>query len=131
VKLFSFLNRDKPNRKSPPIRTVTPPAVARAERLQRDAGQTGSHQADQSHQEIRTITSEIDPAFEDTGSLALTQDNPVGGNPYDTHSWELDPNEGMRRVDDTKAHRSKAPKSPKRSKDQSNPYDTIVGRKGW
>ena len=45
-------------------------------------------------------------------------------NPYETHSWEMDPDEGLRRVEDQSMVNRKKPKG-----DADNPYDTIIKKK--
>ena len=134
MKWFRFLKGKRGKRPLPPIRTVQEPGAARAERLAREAGKArGGKKARRAH-EIRTTPKpqDIDPIFADTGSLELANDTgEQGDNPYDTHTWRLDAEEGLRRVDDSKAIRNKSDRSPRKSKDQGNPYDTVVGRKGW
>jgi len=134
MKWFGFLKRNKEKRPLPPIRTVQEPAVARAERLAHDAEKARGREKPRSVHEIRTTQKpeDIDPIFADTGSLALVRETSVEGeNPYDTHTWRQDPEEGLRRIDDSKAIKSKSERTPRKSKDKNNPYDTIVGRKGW
>ncbi len=68
-----------------------------------------------------------DPVFEDTGSLALKDESMQDeANPYDTASWELDQDKGLRRVEDDKTV------SKERGKvEANNPYNTGTFRKGW
>ena len=47
-------------------------------------------------------------------------------NPYDTASWELDLDKGLRRVEDDKTVTRERGKS-----DANNPYNTGAFRKGW
>jgi len=131
MKWFGFLKRSKKKRPLPPIRTVQEPGLARAQRLEREARDAkksrGAHQ-------IRTTPKpeDIDPIFADTGSLELARETDGHrDNPYDTHTWCQDPDEGLRRVDDSKAIRNKSDRTPRKSKEKGNPYDTVVGRKGW
>jgi hypothetical protein len=70
---------------------------------------------------------EPDPIYEDTGTLSLKDENVQDeANPYDTASWELDLEQGLRRVEDDKTvtrDRGKA--------EANNPYNTGAFRKGW
>jgi len=67
------------------------------------------------------------PIFADTGSLAIKEEKPdERANPYDTSSWELDPDQGLRRVDDDKTVRRDRGKT-----EADNPYNTGAFRKGW
>jgi hypothetical protein len=134
MKWFKFLKRSKGNRPLPAIRTVQEPGVARAERLAREADSARVADDARAQHEIRTTPKpeDIDPIFADTGSLALAREtNEEGENPYDTHTWRKDPEEGLRRVDSSKAIRNKSDRTPRKSKERNNPYDTVVGRKGW
>ncbi|MDH3512598.1 MAG: hypothetical protein OER85_17265 [Gammaproteobacteria bacterium] len=134
MKLFRFLKGRKAKRPLSPIRTVQSPGAARADRLAREARAAQAAKNAATRHEIRTTPKpeDIDPIFADTGSLELSRDRGAGAdNPYDTATWRHDPDEGLRRVDDTKAIRNKADRTPRKSKDKTNPYDTIVGRKGW
>jgi hypothetical protein len=74
----------------------------------------------------RTVP-EPDPIFDDTGTLSLKDENVQDdANPYDTASWELDLDKGLRRIEDDKTvtrDRGKA--------DANNPYNTGAFRKGW
>lgn len=122
MKIFEFFRRQKGAGKSPlpPIRTVRPPAEARAERrarLTKELQETGEY----------AVLSESENEFMDTGSLEIQRDSDDLDNPYQTHSWEMDPDEGLRRVEDLKnVNRKKSKASP------DNPYDTFVGKKkGW
>ena len=108
--------------------------MARAERLAREANAARGAKKARAVNEIRTTPKpeEIDPIFADTGSLALARETGGSGdNPYDTQTWHQDPEEGLRRVDDSKAIRNKTDRTPRKSKEKGNPYDTVVGRKGW
>jgi hypothetical protein len=133
MKWLRFLKRSKGKRPLPPIRTVQSPGQARAARIAQEAKKVRAADSARAGHQIRNTPSpdEIDPIFADTGSLELTSDSVEGDNPYDTQTWRQDNDGGLRRVDDTKAIRNKADRTPRKSKDQSNPYDTIVGRKGW
>lgn len=70
---------------------------------------------------------EPDPVFGDTGSLELREERTQErANPYDTSSWQLDPEQGLRRVDDDKTvRRDRGHAEP------DNPYNTGAFRKGW
>ncbi len=122
MKIFEFFRRQRITGKSPlpPIRTVRPPGEARAERrarLTKELEETGAF----------AVLSEPEDPFMDTGSLEIERDSDDMDDPYQTHSWEMDPDEGLRRVEDLKNVNRKKPKgSP------DNPYDTIVTKKkGW
>ncbi len=77
-------------------------------------------------QEIRNVP-EPDPIFSDTGNLAISDENlDDEANPYETASWELDQEKGLRRVGDDKTV------TPDRGKaDETNPYNTGAFRRGW
>ena len=133
MKWLRFLQGNKEKRPLPPIRTVQAPGAARAERLARETTEAGAGKKT-GRNEIWTTPrpEDLDPVFADTGSLELARETSGrGDNPYDTHTWRRDPEEGLRRVDDSKAIKNKSDRTPRKSKDQSNPYDTMIGRKGW
>lgn len=69
---------------------------------------------------------EPDPIFADTGALAIKEDLDDAANPYDTASWSLDPDKGLRRVDDDKTVRRDRGKA-----EADNPYNTGAFRRGW
>ena len=70
---------------------------------------------------------EPDPVFDDTGTLSLTDESmQEEANPYDTASWELDQEKGLRRVEDDKTVSRERGKA-----DANNPYNTGAFRKGW
>lgn len=133
MKWLNFLNGGKSKRPRHPIRTVQSPGQARAERLAREARQARARKPSPATPKLRTTPGpdDIDPIFADTGSLELTSDVVEGDNPYDTHTWRHDDDGRLRRVDDTAAIKNKANRTPRQSADRSNPYDTVVGRKGW
>jgi len=121
MKIFDFLRRSKNKAQAPlaTIRTVRPPGDVRAK-----------HQAARAKEFEDTIAMEadkkLDDVFMDTGSLELQSESSDMADPYETHSWEMDPDEGLRRVDDQLlGNRSKPEGTP------DNPYDTIVKKKGW
>lgn len=76
----------------------------------------------------RTVPEPQHPIFQDTGPLELEgDDTEEDANPYNTSSWKLDPEKGLRRVEDDKTVDRKG-----RAKNTSNnPYDTGTFRKGW
>ena len=116
---FPFLKRGKQAKRLPLIRTVQAPGTRRVERRQAPAV---VRPPDQERRKSR----QIDPVYEDTGSLELDRDSQAADNPYETHSWTIDPRVGTRRVDDLKAiNRDRS------GGGEDNPYDTGVGRKGW
>ena len=121
MKILDFLKRNKGRGKAslPAIRTVRPPGEYRAanqERLAREFEESGAFAAADRGE---------DP-FMDTGSLELQGEASDLANPYDTHTWEMDPEEGLRRVEDQNLVNRKQPKGA-----PDNPYDTIVKKKGW
>ena len=68
-----------------------------------------------------------DPVFEDTGELAIAEETEEDReNPYDTATWSLDPDKGLRRVDDDKTVTKERGKA-----DPTDPYNTGAFRKGW
>jgi hypothetical protein len=86
-----------------------------------------SHPAARAHQPVPRNVPEPDPIFADTGPLALEPETEDDANPYNTSSWKMDPDKGVRRVEDDKTVDRKG-----RAKDSSNnPYDTGSFRKGW
>ncbi len=106
---MSIFGHFKKKSKREPIRTVRAPRARVAVK------------------EVVRNTVDVDPIFDDTGDLAIQAEQPDGGSPYDTQTWELDPREGLQRVDD-----SRGVKHQKGSKKEvDNPYDTSVTRKGW
>lgn len=129
MKLLDFLKFGQRVKPLPPIRTIQEPGRARKERIGAQV---------QAEQQAKAAAKpappgpnrprEIDPVFEDTGSLELTKEEQDDVNPYDTQSWETGPREGLRRVDIRKGiNREKTEKQ----KDVANPYDTGIVRKGW
>jgi len=75
--------------------------------------------------QVRNVP-EPDPIFDDTGALSIKEESDEAANPYDTASWSLDPDKGLRRVDDDKTVSRDRGKS-----DSNNPYDTGAFRRGW
>lgn len=75
----------------------------------------------------RNVPEPQHPIFEDTGSLALEGETAEDENPYDTSSWKLDPEKGIRRVEDDKT----VDRSGREKNTSNNPYDTGTFRKGW
>ena len=133
MKWLRFLRRSKDKRPLPTIQTVQSPGQARAARIAREAKQAHAADLDRERRQLRNTPrpDEIDPIFADTGSLELSREAVEGDNPYDTHTWRQENDGELRRVDDSHAIRNKSDKTPRKAKDQTNPYDTIVGRKGW
>ncbi len=121
MKILDFLKRDKGVKKPPlpPIRTIRRPGEARAKnqaRLAKEFEESGAFEAEKNDEN----------KFMDTGSLELQRDSSELDNPYETHSWEMDRDEGLRRIDDQSlVNRKKAQVSP------DNPYDTSAPKKGW
>ncbi|MDJ0928046.1 MAG: hypothetical protein QNJ73_10405 [Gammaproteobacteria bacterium] len=71
---------------------------------------------------------EPDPIFGDTSALTIQGDEGMpNDNPYDTASWKMDPEKGLRRVDDDKT----VTKERGHKTSENNPYDTGTFRKGW
>ena len=121
MNIFKFLKRNKGRKKPPlpPIRTIRQPGEARAEnqaRLASELEETGIFEAQKKREE----------EFMDTGSLELQGESSEVSNPYETHTWEMDHEEGMRRIDDQNLVNGKKPQGT-----ADNPYDTIVKKKGW
>ena len=121
MSVFNFMRRGKGMKKPPllPIHTVRPPSEARAKRqasLAKDIEESGIFELEKKHED----------EFMDTGSLELQGATGEIENPYETHSWEMDPDEGLRRVEDQSMVNRKKPKG-----DADNPYDTIIKKKGW
>ena len=76
---------------------------------------------------VRNVPEPSHPLFDDTDQLELAGEEVDEGNPYETSSWKLDPDKGIRRVEDDKTVDRKG-----RVKTTSNnPYDTGSYRKGW
>jgi len=121
MKILDLLRRNKVEQKPPlpPIRTIRTPGEVRAE-----------HQARRAKEFEDTGIFETDigaaDAFMDTGSMELENESGESENPYETHSWEMDPDEGLRRVDDQNRVNRKKPEGT-----ADNPYDTIIKKKGW
>ena len=122
MSILDFLRRSKEEVKTPlpPIRTIRPPGEARAEykaRLAKEMEESGAFEKKKQSEE----------RYLDTGSLELKNEVGDVDNPYETHSWEMDPEEGLRRVEDQSMVNRKKPKNNA----PDNPYDTIVKKKGW
>jgi len=121
MNIFNLLKRNKGRKKSslPPIRTIRRPGEARAEnqvRLAREMEESGAFEAQKKREED----------FMDTGSLELQGESGEKSNPYETHTWEMDHEEGLRRIEDPSLVNRKKPQGT-----ADNPYDTIVKKKGW
>ncbi len=121
MKVLDMLRRGKRKKKAPlaPIRTVRQPGDIRA-----------AHQARRAKEFEETGIFEargpLDDEFMDTGELELQRDATDKVNPYETHTWEMDHDEGLRRIDDQNLVNGKKPEGT-----AGNPYDTIVKKKGW
>jgi hypothetical protein len=127
MKWLEFLKPGPRVKPLPPIKTVQSPGLARKERMATDSEDAlPDRPVAQANPGIGK-PKEIDPIFEDTGSLELTQEPEEQGNPYDTQSWQMDPRDGLRRVDNLKA----VNREPVDRKTVTNPYDTGIVRKGW
>jgi hypothetical protein len=121
MSIFDFMRRGKGMKKRPlpPIRTIRPPGEARAKRqaaLVKDIEESGIFEREKQRED----------AFMDTGSLELQGETGEIDNPYETHSWEMDQDEGLRRVEDQSMVNRKKPEG-----DADSPYDTIIKKKGW
>jgi hypothetical protein len=103
MKLFGFLNRDRAAPVAPP---VVPPVNVPQEQSPEAAEQA--------------------PGVTGKDSLTIEQESAAGGNPYETQSWEADPEKGLRRVEDSKTARR-----DRVSAEVSDPYNTGGFRKGW
>ena len=78
--------------------------------------------------EVRNVPPPQHPAFQDFGALEIDESSAEDdANPYDTASWKLDPDKGIRRVEDDKTVDRKGRVKPS----SNNPYDTGSYRKGW
>jgi hypothetical protein len=123
---FNFLKRKKGDNKKgekksrlSKIRTVRPPGEARAKhqaRIAREVEETG----------IIEMQKKREAEFFDTGSLELQGESEDVSDPYATHTWEMDHEEGLRRIEDQSLGNRKKSQST-----ADNPYDTIVKKKGW
>lgn len=121
MKILDFLRRNKVQKQSPLplIRTVRPPGSVRAEhqaRREKEFEESGAFQ----------VAEQPDDPFMDTGSLELQRESADEENPYETHTWEMDHDEGLRRIEDPGLVNRK-----KTEGSSDNPYDTIVKKKGW
>ena len=132
MKWLDFLKlgpRAKPPRVKPlpPIKTVQSPGLARKERKSaNDEKASPDRPVARPNPGVRKPP-KIDPIFEDTGSLELTQEPDEVGNPYDTQAWQTDSGDGLLRVDNLK----KVNREPVDKEGVTNPYDTGIIRKGW
>jgi len=121
MKILDFLKRDKGSKKPPlpPIRTIRQPGEARAKnqaRLAKEFEESGAFEAQKKRED----------AFMDTGPLELQGEFGEVDDPYETHSWEMEQDEGLRRIEDQNLVNRKQPQGT-----PDNPYDTIVKKKGW
>ena len=130
MKLLDFLKKGPRVKPLPPIKTIQSPGLARKERLERERVGPEKASADKKMSTPNPgmpDPKKIDPVFEDTGSLELTPEPDEQGNPYDTQAWQMDPREGLLRVDNLKG----VNREPRDKKGVTNPYDTGIVRKGW
>lgn len=121
MKILDFFRRSKGRKQAalPPIRTVRPPGDVRAAnqaRLAKEFEESGAFKAG----------NQPDDVFMDTGELELQGESSDVADPYETHSWEMDPEEGLRRVEDQSLVNRQEPQGA-----PDNPYDTVVKKKGW
>ena len=127
MRIFGFLKGKLPTKKAPlePIRTVRPPGEARARnqaRLAREFEESGAFLAEQ----------KAEDEFMDTGSLEVIEETTGEDvNPYETQSWEKDPEKGIRRIDDQSLVNRKSKEKKKIQVTSDNPYDTSIMKKGW
>ncbi|MAF84708.1 MAG: hypothetical protein QGH93_03605 [Gammaproteobacteria bacterium] len=121
MKILDFLRRSKGRKKaaSEPIRTVHPPGSVRAENQARLAKEF-------EESDDLKLDDQSPDEFMDTSSLKLEGESGDLDNPYETHTWEMDREEGIRRIEDLSLVNRKQPEGTK-----GNPYDTIVKKKGW
>ncbi len=124
MRIFDFLKKDRKPKALPPIRTVRPPGEARPARQKVAEPRKPPELNCRKEPTIETM-------LESAGDLELSQDPAeIVDNPYETHSWRLDPGKGARRVDDLSSiNRDRADEQSK--KDPDNPYDQGTSRKGW
>ena len=87
----------------------------------------GSPRVAKRYQPVPRNVPEPDPIFGDTGSLELKDETADEANPYDTASWSLDPEKGLRRVEDDKT----VSRDDRDTPQANNPYDTGTFRRGW
>ena len=70
--------------------------------------------------------------FMDTGSLEVLEEaDGEDVNPYETQSWQKDPEKGLRRIDDQSLVNRKSKEKKQVQVTTGNPYDTSIMKKGW
>ncbi len=104
------------NKQQPPLVIRTVPAD---ERPARAPVQVTPEQDSQAGIEVETN-------FGFSDSLTLSNPDDPKGNPYETHSWELDPSQDTRQL-----KKVDMIDRPRGKKSANNPYDTGEFRKGW
>jgi len=109
MKWLRFFSRKRDEDRDTRIYTVASPRVAKR------------------YEPPRRNVPEPDPIFSDTGALALKEETDEEVNPYNTSSWTLDPEKGMRRVEDDKT----VSRDGREKSKANNPYDTGAFRRGW
>ena len=118
MKWFFMLKERLQRHKREPLVIRTVPEDMRPDRVEPEPGSDPG-------QDSQTGIA-VDTNFGSSGSLSLaTRDEPKS-NPYDTHSWELDPTQDTRQM--KKVDKINRPKSKKMA---NNPYSTGEFRKGW
>ena len=110
MKWLRFFKRKRREKEDTRIYTVDSPRVSRPHKP-----------------EVRNVPPPQHPVLADTGALELEGGAEDDANPYDTASWKLDPEKGIRRVEDDKTVDRKGREKPS----SNNPYDTGSYRKGW
>lgn len=110
MKWFRFFSRKREKEEDTRIYTVDAPRVTKPQRTV-----------------VRNVPEPQIPIFQDTGALELEGETVDEANPYNTSSWKLDPEKGVRRVEDDKT----VDRSGRDKPSANNPYDTGSYRKGW
>jgi hypothetical protein len=77
--------------------------------------------------QVRFASKDPHPLFDDTGELEISEEDRESDDPYATASWELDRDQGLRRIDDDKVMKPK--KKPKSN--PNDPYNTGAFTKNW
>jgi hypothetical protein len=121
MKLFDYLKFGRLQKPRSPIKTVQPPAEARA--LRRKALDKQDKPPEIAQRKEPTLGSLVDhhESFGVTDDEAVVDDNP-----YDTQAWQLHPTGGLHRADILKDV-----DRDREDGDHENPYDKSVGRRGW
>ncbi len=116
MKWFFALKDRLQNRNKQPMVIRTLPADQRPARVQTQAAPEQDSQAG----------IEVETNFGFSDSLTLSNPDDPKGNPYETHTWELDPTQDTRQM-----KKVDLIDRPKVKKAANNPYDTGEFRKGW